>query len=228
MESKKSIFIVEDNGINRISLEALLEENNFEILGSFSNAEEAWESLKKNLPEIVLIDINLAGEKDGIWLAKKIRKNLDLPFIYLTAYGDQKTINRLKSTSPNGYLMKPYNEPTLLTTINIATENFSNKNKQNSLYIKENYVRIRLVINEILYIKSEGNYIEIFLKNKKHVVRYRLTDFHKKIPQNDFVQIHRRYIINRNKVDYLKNDFIFINKNKIPISKTYKKNIENI
>lgn len=221
-------FIVEDNGINRVSLETILEDNSYQIIGSFSNAEEAWESLKNLQPDIILIDINLAGDKDGIWLGSKIRANLDLPFIFLTAYGDSETIERVKLTKPNGYLMKPYNEPTLLTTISIAIESFKNKekNKKQSLYIKDNYIRVKLDTSDILYIQSEGNYLEIFLENKKHLIRSRLADFLLQLPNNNFVQIHRRYVVNISKIDLLGTDFVEINNTELPVSKTFKVNLE--
>lgn len=221
-------FIIEDNGINRVSLETILEDNSYHIIGSFSNAEEAWESLKNLKPDIILIDINLAGDKDGIWLGLKIRENLDLPFIFLTAYGDSETIERVKHTKPNGYLMKPYNEPTLLTTISIAIESFKNKEKtiKQSLYIKDNYIRVKLDTLDILYIQSEGNYLEIFLENKKHLIRSRLADFLLQLPNNNFVQIHRRYVVNISKIDLLGNDFVKINNIELPVSKTFKVNLE--
>ena len=219
------VFIIEDNGINRISLETILEDQNYNITGSFSNAEEAWESLKNISTDIVLIDINLAGDKDGIWLATNIRRHLNLPFIFLTAYGDSKTIERVKKTKPNGYLMKPFNEPTLLTTIGIAIEEFKNKVKKNTknLYIKDNYIRVKLNTSDIFYIKSEGNYLEIILENKKHLIRSRITDFLMDLPKDSFIQIHRRYIVNIQKIDLLGNDFIKIKNVEIPITKTFKK-----
>ena len=223
-------FIIEDNGINRLFLETILEDNNIKTTGSFSNAEEAWERLKNNEPTIVLIDINLAGDKDGIWLANNIRRELNLPFIFLTAYGDPQTIERVKLTKPNGYLMKPFNEPTLLTTINIAIESFKNQkqNSANSLYIKDNYVRIKLDIPDILYIKSEGNYLEIYLEDKKHLVRSRLADFIKDLPKSNFIQIHRRYVINISKINLVGNGYVIINNIEIPITKTYKDSFDKL
>lgn len=227
MEKKLTAFIVEDNGVNRIFLETTLEDNNYTIIGSKSNAEESWELLKNMQVDIVLIDINLAGDKDGIWLANKIRKQLNLAFVYLTAYGDSKTIEKVKKTKPNGYLMKPYNEPTLLTTLSIAIENFKKEapNKGNTLFIKDNYIRIRLNTSDILFIKSEGNYLEIILENKKHLIRAKLTDFIKELHENNFIQVHRRYIINTSKINIIGNGFLTIRETEIPVSKTFNKEL---
>jgi DNA-binding LytR/AlgR family response regulator len=229
MSQEKSVFIIEDNGLNRISLETILEDNNYKIVGSYANAEEAWEVLKNTKVNIVLIDINLAGDKDGIWLGGKIRKYHNMAFIYLTAYGDKETIDKVKKTKPNGYLMKPYNEPTLLTTIDIAINNFTNyKEISTSIYIKDNYVRVKLTLEEINYIQSDGNYLHVFLDNKKHMIRAKLTDFLKQLPDTLFVQVHQRYVINFSKVDLIGNGFVIISKEEIPVSKRYKTTVEKL
>ena len=85
MSQEKSVFIIEDNALNRISLETMLEDQGYTIVGSYANAEEAWETLKNIHVAVVLIDINLAGDKDGIWIGNKIRGYNDTAIIYLTA-----------------------------------------------------------------------------------------------------------------------------------------------
>ncbi len=229
MNKEKSAFIIEDNALNRISLVTILEDNNFIIAGSYANAEEAWEVLKNTKVDIVLIDINLAGDKDGIWLGSKVRKYNNSAFIYLTAYGDKETIDKLKKTQPNGYLMKPYNEPTLLTTIDIAINNFTNYKKiDHSIYIKDNYIRVKLVLEDINYIQSDGNYLHIFLDYKKHMVRAKLDDFLKQLPDTLFIKVHQRYIINFSKIDLIGNGFVVISKVEIPISKSHKIKLDQL
>ncbi len=229
MSKQRSVFIVEDNGLNRVSLETILEDNNFDIAGSYANAEEAWEALKNIHVDIVLIDINLAGDKDGIWLGSKIREHNNMAFVYLTAYGDKETIEKVKRTQPNGYLMKPYNEPTLLTTIDIAINNFTNVKKTGeSIYIKDNYVRVKLTLEEINYIQSDGNYLHIFLDHKKHMIRAKLVDFLEQLPDTHFVQVHQRYVINFTRIDLIGNGFVIVSKEEIPVSRRFKKTVEKL
>lgn len=227
MNQEKSVFIVEDNALNRITLETILEDHHYNIVGSYANAEEAWEVLKNTNVDVVLIDINLAGDKDGIWLGRKIRKYNNTAFVYLTAYGDNETIHKVKKTNPSGYLMKPYNEPTLITTIDIAISNFSNyKEISASIYIKDSSIRVKLNLDDIHYIQSDGNYLHIFLEHKTHLVRARLVDFLKQLPDTIFVQVHQRYAINKSKVDLIGNGFVVIGKDEIPVSKRYKTIVE--
>lgn len=238
MKSVK-VYIVEDMAISRASLETMLLQNNFIISGSAVNAETAWSEIQKKETDLILLDINLAGKKDGVWLAQQVRKYLNIPIVFLTAYGDQNTLKEVLETNPNGYLMKPYQEPTLLTTISIALSNFL-KSQENSnkpelkeitnyfIYIKDRKIKVKLTFSDIHYIKSEGNYLEVVLENKKHIIRSKLSEFNELLPKDVFYQSHRRYIVNCTKIDALGKDFIQLEKEIIPLSTKYKKNIENV
>jgi DNA-binding LytR/AlgR family response regulator len=238
MSSAIRIYIVEDIAISRMSLENMLLTNNYELSGSAAKAEVAWEELQDSKTDLLLLDINLAGEKNGVWLAQKVRQYLNMPIVYLTAYGDQKTLKDVLDTKPNGYLMKPYQEPTLLTTITIALTNFL-ENKRDTvnidnaiitddfIFIKDRLMKIKLNIKNIEFVKSDGNYLEIRLEHKTHVVRNKLSDFKQHLPDDLFFQSHQRYLINISKIDTIGKDYIQINQHDIPISNKYKKTIES-
>lgn len=238
MIEELKVYVVEDVAITRMSLETMLRENQYIISGSAAKAETAWEEIQKVPTDLVLLDINLAGKNNGIWLAQQIRKHLNIAIVYLTAFGDQNTLKEVLDTKPNGYLMKPYQAPTLLTTINIALTNFlETKEKRTSsetreiyndfVFVKDRYMKIKIDINDIYYIKSEGNYIEIRLKEKTHVIRNKLLEFKKKLPSSIFFQSHRRYLINITKVEVIKKGIISMQDHEIPLSLKHKKVIEN-
>lgn len=239
MGSLKRVYIVEDIAISRMSLETMLLENKYQVAGSAAKAEVAWDEIQKTTTDLILLDINLAGEKNGVWLAQQVRKHLNIPIVYLTAFGDQKTLKEVLDTKPNGYLMKPYQEATLLTTITIALHNFSEGQKSTNtsqsestssdfIFIKDKYMKIKINVNDIYYIKSDGNYIEIKLKDKTHVVRNKLATFKQELPKDLFIQSHQRYLINKDKIDVLKKDFVTIANVDIPISQKYKKELEEL
>jgi len=239
MDNALKIYIVEDMAISRASLERMIINNKYQLAGSAAKAETAWKDLQHIEVDLVLLDINLAGDKNGIWLAQQIRAHLHIPFVYLTAYGDQQTVKEVLLTKPNGFLMKPYQEPTLLTTISIAFSNFFDSQKEtissesgvalhNTIFIKDKYMRVKLVIKDIYFIKSEGNYLEIRLQNKTHVVRSKLVDFFKLLPKDTFYQTHLRYIININKIEAIGKDFITISNVDIPVVKKYKEEIDKV
>jgi DNA-binding response OmpR family regulator len=108
--SRGKILIVEDELIIAKSLARQLENLNYELVGIASFGKKALEIIQKNSPDLVLMDIVIAGEMDGIETGKKIREQFDIPVIYLTAYSDDETLNRVQESGGQGYILKPYKQ----------------------------------------------------------------------------------------------------------------------
>jgi DNA-binding NarL/FixJ family response regulator len=121
--SKLKILIVEDEPVIAENIAVYLDNNDFEVSGIAYDTDEALEQLKTNTPDAVILDINLDSEKDGIDIAATINKNYQLPFLFLTSYSDKETLNRAKLVKPAGYIVKPFNEKTLLASLEIAISN---------------------------------------------------------------------------------------------------------
>ncbi len=118
--SNAKIFIVEDEAIVAESLCDQLEKLGYIVTGNAPSGEEALRKIKKELPDLVLMDIMLEGEMDGVEVAQQIREFYGIPVIFLTAYSDPETLGCAKLTEPFGYLIKPYKERELLTTLEIT------------------------------------------------------------------------------------------------------------
>ena len=118
--TSERILIVEDEGILAIELKEKLERLGYNVPTIASSGEEAIELASKHRPDLILMDIVLDGEMDGIEAANKIRSNFKVPIIYLTAYADDETVKRAKITEPFGYLVKPYNEKELQIALEMA------------------------------------------------------------------------------------------------------------
>ena len=118
--SKERIYIVEDERIIAIDLQRRLERLGYQICGISASGEEALSGIRTQLPHLVLMDIVLQGPMDGIEVAVKIRNEFNIPVIFLTAYTDTKTLERAKEASPLGYVLKPFKERELATTIEMA------------------------------------------------------------------------------------------------------------
>jgi CheY-like chemotaxis protein len=117
---KSKILLVEDDTIISMELKYRLESMGYEIVGIVNSGEEAvLEATEKN-PDLVLMDIELKGNMDGIEAADRIHSLLNIPVVYLTAYGDDTTYNRAQSTYPAGYLIKPLEENELQETIEVS------------------------------------------------------------------------------------------------------------
>ncbi|TNE48411.1 MAG: hybrid sensor histidine kinase/response regulator [Deltaproteobacteria bacterium] len=120
MESKIRILIVEDEGLIALSTRKKLENLGYDVIDIVASGEEAIAEASETQPDLILMDIMLSGEIDGVTAAASILKKQSLPIIYLTAYSDKDTLLRAKETGPFGYLLKPFGEKELETTIEIA------------------------------------------------------------------------------------------------------------
>ncbi|RQW83051.1 MAG: response regulator [Geobacter sp.] len=119
-ESKTRILIVEDELIIAKGIEKRIKALGYSVTDTVSSGEEAVEQALQTLPDLVLMDINLHGGMDGVTAAEQIRSQVDIPIIFLTAYADSDTLARAKVSDPFGYIIKPFQDITLKSTIEMG------------------------------------------------------------------------------------------------------------
>lgn len=242
MEQPIRILIVEDNVIIADDMQSMLEEIGYEIVDNVIVYEQAEEVLKTQQVDLVLIDIILASDKTGIDLGKHIRANYDIPFIFVTSNSDRATVENAKTVKPNGYLVKPFEQQDLYTSIEIALSNFtygadegknahmpteddvpmSNSVLKDSIFVKKQHLYYRIQFGDIQFIKADNVYLEVNTVDKKFLVRSPLKDYLEKLPKNKFYRAHKSYIVNVDHIDAINSKDIMINNNLIPISKDFK------
>lgn len=233
------ILLVEDEFITLETLSTVLSDMDYSISGDAMSAKEALDVLEKEETDLAILDINIKGDKDGIWLAEQIKEKYNIPYIFLTAFGDQATVKRAMAADPYGYLVKPFNKVDIFTAIEVALKNFAKRNSgklngedqqtydthistKESIFIRDNYVYIKLKVSDILFIKSDKNYLEIYIPEKKHLVRGKLSDFVETLLPDQFVSVHRSYVVNMEAIEQIAPSFLTINNNEIPIGAKYK------
>lgn len=123
--SKTRILVVEDESIVAKDIQKSLEKLGYEVPATASSAASAFEKLEELQPDLVFLDIKLKGDQDGIHIAEHIRERYNIPVIFLTSYVDQETLDRAKVTEPYGYIVKPFNDSDLKTTVEMALFKFS-------------------------------------------------------------------------------------------------------
>ncbi|MGB3151829.1 MAG: response regulator [Maribacter sp.] len=243
MEQPIKILIVEDNVIIADDMQSMLEEIGYEIVDNVIVYEQAVEVLKTQQVDLVLIDIILASDKTGIDLGKHIRGNYDIPFIFVTSNSDRATVENAKTVKPNGYLVKPFEQQDLYTSIEIALSNFiygkqssggqlnqdinedvpmSNSILKDSIFVKKQHLYYRIQFGDIQFIKADNVYLEVNTIDKKFLVRSPLKDYLEKLPKNKFYRAHKSYIVNVDHIDAINSKDIMINNTLIPISKDFK------
>ncbi|MCC7559044.1 MAG: response regulator [Methanobacterium sp.] len=143
-------MLVEDEIIVAADVKNRLENMGYEVLGIFDTGEEAIEKAGELKPNLVLMDIVLKGDMDGIDAAQKIRELFEIPIIYLTAYSDEKTLQRAKVTEPFGYVLKPFEDREIQSAIEMAI--YKHKMEQQ---LKESEEKYRKLIEKFLQVSTE-------------------------------------------------------------------------
>lgn len=137
MNELKKILIVEDDDIVALELSNQLSEFGYSVCDSITYGEDVIKRVEALEPDLILMDIKLKGEVDGIKATEAVNEKYDIPVVFLTAYSDESTVNRVKNTDPYGYLIKPYTKRELKSTIEIALYKYETQKK-----IRENEKRL--------------------------------------------------------------------------------------
>ena len=223
IQNPLKILVVEDEYITQKTICNYLTEIGYEVIGTAMSANNAIEILNTKNVDFAILDINIKGEKNGIWLGNYILENFNIPHLYLTAYSDTETIKNALETKPLGYLVKPFQKHDLFTSIEIAILNFAKNqsSKEKHILVKHNEIYTKINFDTILFIESDKNYLVLNCENETYRYRSTITDFENLMP-NYFIKTHKGFIINCQKVKEFSTSLVVINEFKIPISKTFK------
>jgi DNA-binding LytR/AlgR family response regulator len=238
------ILLVEDEFILAEDLSNTLESEGYEVVFVADNGQDALDFYKQNDIDLVLCDINIKGDWDGIETVENLIKIKACPIIYLTAHTDGETLERAKKTFPAAYIPKPYHVTNLRMAIELAINNFAvqvnkaeikignrEKESQNKeqilqvnddIFIKQNYQFVKFPLSEILYLEADNTHTNIFTSHKKYVIRQSITNILERFSMKNLVQIHRSYVVNINKIESFNEHEVSINNTPIPISRSHK------
>ena len=242
------ILVVEDEMIIGAKISMYLTTLGYEVTGIVPRGEEAVMHAEQNPPDIVLLDINLKGEIDGIETAKLMQRFGEMPIIYLTANSDENTFNRAKATRPFAFISKPFKQLDLQRAIELtisrmaesqtgkiekAEEIILENDKEadapfilsDRIFVKHKEKMVKIFIADILYIEADRNYSHIFTKNKEYMLSITLKSIEDKILSSAFLRIHRSFIINLAQVDEVAENHVIIGQKAIPISLTMREDL---
>lgn len=228
------ILIVEDEPLIAESLHEILEVLEHEVVGSADNANTALKLLRENKVDLILLDIQIKGDTDGVELAEKIKEEHTIPFIFTTAFADGDTIQRAREKGPYGYIVKPYGINDINAAIEVAIGNFEMLNelkqtqntpsvlKNNQLYVKSDSRLIKINDEDILYIEAKGDYAVFKTLEKGYIVHTTMKNIENKLNPQKFIRVHRSFIVNLNEIVDIEDSSLVIDKKVIPISRSNK------
>ncbi len=230
MTLKYKVLIVEDDALIAEDISVMLKKEGFHVTGVAYSAEQSLQMLNANPPDIALLDISLSGKLDGIDLAEIINLKHKIPFLFITAFYDEKTVDRAKRTTPAGYIIKPFEERDLKIAIKLALFKSADvadipTSETDKLFVKEKDSLLAIRHEEIDFVQSDDNYCHLHVASKKFIVHQTLKTMLEILKPSGFVQVHRSYLINFKKIDQLKDDSVFIGTSEVPMSRSFRKEI---
>ena len=229
MEGVK-VLVVEDEVIVSEEIRQSLLIAGFNVVGTARSAEKALILSKEHHPDVVICDINLDGEMDGIELATRLKQNKELTIIFLSAFDDQGFLERASAVDPEAYLVKPFEPKNLIVAINMAFRKMTASSIEDEdayfikdrIFIKEGHRFVKLMVSEVTHVEAVGSYCDIFTKERKITLSVNLKHFSSKLDNSQFVRVHRSYLVNLKAVDAFEGNVIFIGDSQIPISASHK------
>lgn len=239
--AKTNVLVIEDESIVSKDIQHSLKKLGYNVVGSASTGEKAIELALDVKPDIVLMDIMLKGKLTGIEAAEEIRKALNIPVIYLTAYADEATLEKAKVTQPHGYIIKPFKEIDIHTSIEMAIYKHGkesevlkerdllyslveNKESKDFIFVKANSRLVKLKTSDIYFVEALKDYVVINALNTRYTIHSTMKDIQKKLPSDEFVRVHRSFIVRLDKISAIEQPNLILENDKkvIPIGGSYK------
>ncbi|WP_339888291.1 LytTR family DNA-binding domain-containing protein [uncultured Flavobacterium sp.] len=234
MSNSYNCIIVDDEKAAREILESHLQKiDAVKVLASCKNAIEAFAVINSEKVDLIFLDINMP-EINGLSFAKSINK--DIKIIFTTAYREYAADGfDLQAVD---YLLKPISferlsqaiakliGETIIKNNELSTE--ITAEKSDFIFVRSDRKMIKIDYSDIFYIESLSDYIKIHITEKTIVTRETISNIEAKLPNNDFMRVHRSYLIAISKIESFTSEHLEINKNSIPISRSYKKGVLEI
>lgn len=231
--SKLKILIVEDEPIIAADLRNQLVKLGFDVIDILDSGEEAIIKVKSVTPDVILMDIQLEGDLDGIDTAHEIKKLGDIPIIYLTSNTDNRTFARAKFTQPAAYLSKPFRTADIVHSIDLATSDrqtsFDVTETESVESILEDRIFIRnkstlhkVMLSDIIYIEADGAYCKVVTEQKDFVISSTLKKFQEELTFDQLIRVHRSFSVNVGMIDQISDGYVLLGDQKVPVGRSYK------
>ncbi|CAG5087887.1 response regulator [Parvicella tangerina] len=239
--SKINVLVVEDESIVSKDIQYSLKKLGYNVVGAAATGEKAIELAGEKNPDIILMDIMLKGDITGIEASAEIKEKYNIPIIFLTAYADENTLSKAKVTEPYAYIIKPFKEIDLHTSIEMALYKHGkelevlkerdmlysvveNKDSTDFIFVKSKSRLIKLNTKDIYFIEALKDYVVINAASARYTIHSTMKDIEEKMPSEHFLRVHRSYIVRLDKIAQIEAPNIILEDNKkiIPIGGSYK------
>ncbi len=243
---KLSIFIVEDESIVSKDIQNSLIKLGYNVVGTASNGKDAIDKITETAPDLILMDIMIKGNMTGIEVSERIKEKMNIPVIFLTAYADESTLSRAKITEPYGYILKPFKEIDLHSTIEMAVYKHQrdaellkerdflyslveskDEKVKDMLFVKSNSRLIKVQLKDIFFIEALKDYVIINTEFARYTVHTTMKELEKKVGNAEFARVHRSFIARLDKIQSIDTQNVILENEKkiIPVGSSYREEL---
>lgn len=231
---KLKVFIAEDEAIIMETLTLYLEKLGHTAEVQVLNASEFYTQVDTCQVDVAFLDIMFGSQPLGLTFGKYIQKHLGVPIVFVTSHTDKDTLQQVRDIGPAGYIVKPYKLKDIEAVLGLIDfdrtpeEETIEKQEQfsNSIFYRDKGSYRRIEFKNILYLKSEGNYLEIWESDQRHIVRYSIQSILNKLPAH-FIRTHRSFIANMQFLESIEASYLLLKglEVEIPIAKNYRSTV---
>jgi DNA-binding LytR/AlgR family response regulator len=217
-------LIVDDNKMARMATAELLNQTKMvKVTGECSSGLEAYTFIKSNPVDLVILDIEMPG-MSGIDLLKSLP---DAPIVIFSTAKKNYAVDAFELNVAD-YIIKPVSLPRLLQAIEKARSIFKHRHDVVSkiahdfIFLKDKGTLRKIKLSDILWIEALGDYVKIHVTDKWFMLHTTLKQLEGKLPSANFLKVHRSYIIALDKIDYIEEGVIYVNRAPVPLTETYR------
>lgn len=232
------ILTIEDDLIIAEDLRLKLNQLGYQVIGNATNNREAVQ-LAHLMPDLIIADIMIGGDKDGIDTVSEIYKRLLCPVIFLTANSESATVKRALATHPAAFLIKPFKLSEFIINIDLAVKNFherftfesANHKITDSIFLPQDFLYHRVMKKDIYFVEADGAYVKVYTRDKKYHITVNLKSFERQLRDKVFFRISRKHLINTDYISRINGNALYLNlpekEQMVAISKDQRQEILN-
>jgi DNA-binding LytR/AlgR family response regulator len=220
-------LIVDDDDLSRGILEDLVNDTDrFDLIKSCGDSIDAFNFLKDNVVDVVFLDVEMP-KMDGLELLENLNK---LPQIILVTSHAKYAVESYEHDVTD-FIQKPITYSRFLKSVNKIIERYEDKqvktsSKNRTIFIKSDSKFIQINIDEIFWIQAKGNYIQVYTSNGKFLVLSTMKDMRARLPDSEFIRVHRSFIVRIDKIQSIEDNYLVINNKQVIVGRSYKDRLD--
>ena len=238
-----NILLVEDEFSIAMDLKMRLKKMGYDVAGIALDYEDALQKITLLKPDLILMDIHLGKDADGIDIAQTVYKNFQIPVVFVTAFSDKATIERAMKAMPFGYLIKPFRDVDVDNAVTLAMQQYKELHERNvaleflkqqgsaastihasqHIYIRNKGQLEKIMVEDILLLEALDNYTVVHAGSQKYTVPGLLKDLHNQLPDDRFLRIHKSYVVNTAAIKAIDDNVLILsNSLSVPVGKSHR------